>query len=77
MQRSVDELGHTPKSLRVRRGLSIQKLADLSHVSVNTIARIEAGLMGYEVKTRAVASALGVSFEVLSEAMRRVREEAA
>lgn len=68
----MDTLNHTPKSLRVLRGLSRVDVAARAGVSVQTVARIESGRPGQERTTAAVAHVLGVTTGELAAAMARV-----
>lgn len=63
---------HTPRSLRVARGLTLMAVAKAAGVSTQTVARIESGRPGQERTTAAVARVLGVTPLELVAAMHRV-----
>ena len=62
-------LGKTIKDLRLKKGLSQEKLARLADVALNTIAKIEAGESKHPtIQTMAgIAKALGVSLDDLAK----------
>jgi len=62
-------LGKTIKGLRVKKGLSQEKLARLADVALNTVAKIEAGESKHPtIQTMAgIAKALGVSLDYLAK----------
>lgn len=63
------DLRHTPRSLRVRLGLTQIELAARAQVADRTVRNLEDGLDVSLENLRAIADALGVTAGVLLEAL--------
>lgn len=69
MSKAAKDLAHTPRSLRVRLGLTQDELAKKAGVSARTVSSLEEGLDVSLDTIRAVSKALGVEAQVLIEAI--------
>lgn len=65
----MEQITHTPKSLRARRGFSQLELAERSGVSDRTIRNLEDGLDVSLESVRALAAALDVEVPALIAAI--------
>lgn len=64
------DIGKLVKSLRLRKGLTQEELADKTDISVRTIQRIENGEVDPRAYTlQAIASALDVEYDIFSQTL--------
>ena len=67
-EKRLKNLGINIKSARLRRGISQERLAELSNISRNSVSLIETGKINPTVlKVLDIASALGTDLNVLTK----------